>query len=247
MLVDRTAHDIQLLVGLSREQAIQICLATKKQGEVLAWYEERQKGITASHFRKIINRCKSIEPKTIKNQILKSNKVLSENIPAPLKWVVENEANAIKKYTARYSVLENLEVEHCGSVINPAISWLGCSPDGILAKENVPVGCTEVKCPYSKRGITIENAVKDKSSLLQSFGEGIQLKRRHAYYFQFQGLVNILNLPGIDFIVYTEEDIHVERIYRDVNLWKTVMLPELTSFYCNYILPEICEKQINGS
>ena len=77
-------------------------------------------------------------------------------MPAPLKWVVENEANAIKKYTARYSVLENLEVEHCGSVINPAISWLGCSPDGILAKENVPVGCIEVKCPYSKRGITIE-------------------------------------------------------------------------------------------
>ena len=168
-------------------------------------------------------------------------------MPAPLKWGVENEANTIKKYIARYSVLENLQVEQCGLVINPAIPWLGCSPDGILAQENVPVGCIEVKCPYSKRGITIENAVKDKSFFLQPFGKGIQLKRRHAYYFQCQGLVNILNLPWIDFIVYTEEDLHVERIHRDVDLWKTVMLPELTSFYCNYIFPEICEKQINGS
>ena len=81
--------------------------------------------------------------------------------------------------------------------------------------------------PYSKRGITIENAVKDKSFFLQPFSKGIQLKRRHAYHFQCQGLVNILNLPWIDFIVYTEEDLHVEKIHRDVDLWKTVMLPEL--------------------
>ena len=64
---DHTAHYIQFVVGLSREQAIRICLATQKQGEVIAWYEERQKRITASHFVKIINICKSIEPKTIKN------------------------------------------------------------------------------------------------------------------------------------------------------------------------------------
>ena len=110
---DHTAHDIHFLVGLSKEQAIQICLATQKQGEVIAWYEERQKRITASHVGKIINRRKSIEPKTIKNQILKSNKVLSENMPAPLKWGSENEANTIKNYIARYSGLENLQVEQC--------------------------------------------------------------------------------------------------------------------------------------
>ena len=95
-------------------------------------------------------------------------------------------------------------------------------------------------------GITIENAVKDKS-FLQPFGKGIELKRRHAYYFQCQGLANILNLPWIGVIVYTEEDLHVERIYRDLDLWTTVMLPELTSFYCSYIPQGICEKQINGS
>ena len=89
--------------------------------------------------------------------------------------------------------------------------------------------------------------MKDKSYFLQPFGKGMQLKGRHAYYFQCQGLVNILNLPWIDFIVYNEEDLHVKRIYRDVDLGKTVMLPELTSSYCSYILPEVCEKQINGS
>ena len=91
--------------------------------------------------------------------------------------------------------MENLEVEQCGVVINPAIPWLGCSSDGILAKENVPVGCIEIKCPYSKKGIAIANAVKDKSYFLQSSCEGIQLKRRHEYYFPCQGFVNILKLP----------------------------------------------------
>ena len=86
--------------------------------------------------------------------------------------------------------------------------------------------------------------MKDKSFFLQPSGEGIQLKRRHAYHFS---MVTILNLPWSDFLVYTEEDLHVERIYRDVNLWRTGMLPGLTSFYCSYILPDICENQINGS
>ena len=64
--------------AVSKEQAIHVCLATQKQGEVIVWYEERQKRTTGSHFGKIINRCNSIEPKTIKNQILKSNEVLSQ-------------------------------------------------------------------------------------------------------------------------------------------------------------------------
>ena len=110
LLQDHAANDVQLFIGLSREQAIQICVDTHKQGEVPAWYEERQKRISASHFEKILNRCKSIEPKTLKNEILTSNKLLSENMPAPLKWGIEDEANAIKKYTAKYSVLENLRV-----------------------------------------------------------------------------------------------------------------------------------------
>ena len=37
----------------------------------------------------------------------------------------------------------------------------------------------------------------------------------------------MLNHPWIDFIVYTEEDLHVQSIHRDVDLWKTVMLPEV--------------------
>ena len=60
-------------------------------------------------------------------------------------------------------------------------------------------------------------------------------------------IVKILNLPLFGFKEYSEEDLHVERIYRDVNLLKTVIVPELTSIYCNYILPEIYEKQMNGS
>ena len=65
LLEDYTANDVQLLVGLSREQAVQSCVDTQRQGEGPAWYEERQKRITASHFGKIINGRKSIEPKPL--------------------------------------------------------------------------------------------------------------------------------------------------------------------------------------
>ena len=117
--------------------------------------------------------------------------------------------------------------------------WLGCSPDGIILGGGIPVGCIEVKCPYAKRDMLLSKVADgDKSLYLQTTDGLLQLKRNHAYYFQCQGAMNILNLPWIDFIVYIELDLHVERIQRDISLWDNKMVPELTEFFFKYILPK---------
>ena len=74
--------------------------------------------------------------------------------------------------------------------------------------------------------MTILEAVKrDKKFFLKSTTSGLELKRSHAYFYQCQGIVNILGLPWIDFVVYTNVDMYVERIYKDTNLWERTMLP----------------------
>ena len=88
--------------------------------------------------------------------------------------------------------------------------------------------------------MTILEAVKsDKIFFLKSTTSGLELKRSHAYFYQCQGIVNILGLQWIDFVVYTDVDMYVERIHKDTNRWKRTMLPKLESFYLTFVLPEV--------
>ena len=92
---------------------------------------------------------------------------------------------------------------------------------------------------FEERYTILEAVKSDKKFFLKSTTSGLELKRSHAYFYQCQGIVNILGLPWIDFVVYTNVDMYVERIYKDTNLWERTMLPKLTSFYLTFILPEV--------
>ena len=132
------------------------------------------------------------------------------------------------------------KIVKCGFVINPSFPWLGCSPDGLVVEDGSITGCIEVKCPFSKRDQTLKKATdSDKSFFLKVYEDGLKLKQNHAYYYQCQGVINILEVPWIDFIVHTEKDIHVERIYRDKILWENHIITGLTDFYIKYILPKL--------
>jgi len=106
-------------------------------------------------------------------------------------------------------------------------------------KDDTPVGCVEVKCPFSKKDMTFQEACNDTKFFLQNADGGCKLKMHHMYFYQCQGVLNILGLDWIDFVVFTNKELHVERIHRDHHLWRLKMLPELTSFYVTYILPKL--------
>lgn len=65
------------------------------------------------------------------------------------------------------------------------------------------------------------------------------LKRNHNYYFQCLGVMAICQLPFLDFILYTEQDICIERINFDQQFWKSDMIPKFSDFYFKFIMPEI--------
>ena len=57
-------------------------------------------------------------------------------------------------------------IKKCGFIINPQWPWLGCSPDGIVFKNEMAVGCIEVKCPYSKKNMTTKEAADSDKTFL---------------------------------------------------------------------------------
>ena len=226
------------LVGVSQEQALNICLDTKMQNKSTSWYTERKKRITASVFGKVMNRRETIYPASIVKSIIDQKK--TQSMPASLKWGIENEKVALDDYIKNNLGTNSQEVMESGLVINPKYPWLGCSPDGIVIQNGSPVGCIEIKCPFSKKDATIQEAIgSDKSFFLCNKDKIVHLKRNHLYYYQCQGVLNILELPWLDFVVYTTKELFVERIFIDSDLWNNKMLPKLTSFYVDFIFPAL--------
>ena len=56
----------------------------------------------------------------------------------------------------------------------------------------------------------------------------VSLIKQHAYYCQLQGLMATAQVQWCNFVVFTNTDLHVERVYFYNDLWKRTMVPDLT-------------------
>ena len=165
---------------------------TLLQSNSSCWFEERRKCLTASNFGAVLNRRKDIYPKSILKKILGSN---NSNLSAACQLGKSNEPIAV----AEYETLTHLRVQLCGLIINPKWPWLGCSPDGVVSEES-RIKAIEIKCPFSQKCKTVEEACHDKSFFMHIVNGKPKLKERHVYFFQCQGVMAITELEEIDFI-----------------------------------------------
>ena len=149
-----TAQKINDKVGVSIDRSIEVCLQTINQSTEPSWYLECSNRITASIFGKVLNRRQSIQPSSLVKSITDRSTKGGTSMPAALRWGIEHEDIAIQQYSETNMHI----VKKCGFVISPTWPWLGCSPDGIIFENDIPVGCLEIKCPYSKRDMKLEEA-----------------------------------------------------------------------------------------
>lgn len=97
-----------------------------------------------------------------------------------VQWGVNNEAEAIKAFTN----LTAKTVQETGLWLDGS-GILGASPDGIVDEDSV----LEVKCPYTERNMTMEEAVNTSPNFCLKKTESGQyaLKEEHVYWHQVQG------------------------------------------------------------
>lgn len=230
---------------VTKEELNNIEMNTRGQAESSLWFEERRKRLTASNFGSVINRREKIFPKSILSKQFKKGSS-ANNSPAPCVWGKNNEQTAISKYVDKVN-REGKSINactQCGFLVNPETPWLGASPDCFLFDpcECKPCGVGEVKCPFSKMDMSIEEACNDSSFFLTVHEDKCRrptLKKTHSYYYQLQGLMSTCKVEWADFIVYTKKEVFCQRVYFDRELWLKTMLPKLTSFYFTYIYPEL--------
>ncbi|CAG2237024.1 unnamed protein product [Mytilus edulis] len=137
---------------------------------------------------------------------------------------LQEERNSIHEYILKKTESGvNVNVESSGLIIDKNHKFLAGSPDG-LVNENGEMGLIEIKNILQKKNMSFIQATKKVSNFcLQYTDEKVQLKKKHNYYFQCQGLLNISGLPWLDFIARSTSpyQIHIERIYRDEFLVNT--------------------------
>lgn len=133
----------------------------------------------------------------------------------------DNEETAVQKYV---EITGADDIEENGTFVVSGIAYVCATPDRLrkLAGGNILL---EIK---NKPGIgkrkfwdcaTAKGKAKPPKFPLEVRDGKLQLSRKHGFYYQVQGQLELANREYCDFIVQSDEDFHVERIERDRECW----------------------------
>ena len=132
-------------------------------------------------------------------------------------------------------------VTNSGLNVNPLWPHIGASPDGLVNCKCCGQGTCEIKCPFCIRGKSVKEMPHNKNSCLIHVDGKLALNGDLAYYYQVQAQIFVCNVDYCDFIVWTERDVHIERILPDIAFWDQVV-SKAADFFQQAILPELTGK-----
>ena len=234
---------------MTPDEARDLEIQTKSQADSELWREERRKRITASSIGGICKMKKTTKKSKRVETLLYSK--FKGNVAT--RYGRQREDIARQKYIAYQHSHghPNLSTQAAGLVVSQHLPWLGASPDNRVSDPDsaMATGLAEYKNPYAAKEFTISEACeKVKSFCLEkcTTKDKYQLKKRHDYFYQMQCQMYCEQRDWCDFIVNTERDIYVERIYFDKTWWEE-QLPKLHEFYFKSLLPELaCPRHRSG-
>ena len=214
---------LQKLQITSDDQQI-IHEATIGQRDNPSWLLLRKGRLTASNFGHILN-AKKITASLVKRitEQCDLSKVKAIN------WGISNEKEGIKTFTETM----NLPVQESGLWLD-LCGTLGASPDGLVGENEI----VEVKCPYTYRNTTVEEAISSKDFFIRNTEDGsYELKKGHKYWHQVQDQLYITGRDLCYFVVWTTQQTMILPIDKDPEWAENV--PKLKEFYKTYIIQKL--------
>lgn len=228
---------------ISEEEIKETEMSTRGQSQNPMWFEKRKSILTASNFGKAAKT--KVEPSNKLKAMLYSNFTTEA-----VQYGIESEEKAVNLYLREMQQQGfNLKVDEVGLLVSKKKPYLGASLDRIVTNmdQNSKWGM-EIKSPFSKAGMDVEEACKSKTFCLEKIPDGtIRLKRIHDYYIQVQGQLycSNLELKGIIFVVYFGEDkpLFIENIFFDASCWNEYF-PKIDYFFKKAFFPEMLTRRV---
>ena len=229
-------------ISISQEEADKIRTETTQQSETQLWYKERQWRVTDSYFGEVCKMRKSTSPNRLANTI--ASQCQKPFVPVPCLWGKENEPVAIARYIQHMKMCnKDVTVAQTGLMINTDFPYLGATPDSLIKDISSPDpdGILEIKCPFKYRDVSPTEAAQNKDFYCELNDGTLTLKRRHNYYYQVQGQMAVASRKWCDFVVYSNNEVSVERIAFDEKFWMS-MTPTLKDFYIRGLVPILVKR-----
>ena len=94
-----------------------------------------------------------------------------------------------------YAAQTGFTTQICGSAVNPSLPWLGASPDAVVIDPpEYSVGLLEIKCPYTHRLSTVEEATSDPNCFAEMYNGKVILTHSHKHFYQVQGQMALVKV-----------------------------------------------------
>ena len=221
--------------------------STRGQSMEQNWYMERRKRITASKAGAILKMRKGTKRANKVKEILYSK--FSGN--KHTSYGTANEEASRQAYVAhmQQNGHPQLQVTAVGLVISEDSPWLAASPGGRVfdPSSSPPDGLIELKNPSTAKDMTIAEACeKIKGFCIKSRQGKRALDTNHNYFYQVQCQLYCTQTVWCDFVVTTNKELYIERIYRNDTWWQNHLL-KLKTFYFQALLPELaCPRYYSG-
>ena len=230
---------------LSKAEIQRLSQDTLDQSTCGLWRQEHRKHLTSSLFGDVMSRKMTTPVTLLVKRILYPS--FRGNIHTSHGLAMETIAiEAYELWQAERGV--HVKVKKCGMVVCQEHQELAASPDGIVVNiRTKEKGLLEIKNVLKDKKETLHEASKKSTFCLEVLKDSnkLQLRRRHKYFYQCQGLLNVLQYDWLDFVVRADRHgkLHVERIFKDKELWEQSMKPKLLAFYDKCLLPELAAQR----
>lgn len=214
------------LYEVSYEKIREIEINTRMQRLISTWANERKHHITASNVYKVMTVKSDAAKKNLAKRIFNPQEVKCKETD----YGILNEPKALRLYESY-----GIKITSCGLFISKRYPHIAATPDGLVGNDTV----VEVKCPYTKRGLYIN---EDAMSCLYKdpISGRLVLHQDHEYYTQIQTQLFAAEKKYANLVLYTENDFKVIDVPRNDEIIGKIV-DQVTDFYNNYFRPLILE------
>ncbi|KAH9372806.1 hypothetical protein HPB48_001322 [Haemaphysalis longicornis] len=183
------------LKPLPERQIAEICAATLGQTNNKQWFVERKRRLTASSFKTICSCTKPVG--LLKTLLYLSDRAVSEVMVDGR----DHEKDAVAAYVSLMRSMDvEVEVFETGLHVHKQHPYLVASPHRLVSIDGRE-GLLDVKCLPSKKGMTVEDACKDRKFCCALKDGGASLKTNHEYYYQVQGQMAVTGHMWCEFAI----------------------------------------------
>lgn len=221
-------------ITLTTSEINRIEAETRSQSKCSEWFLFRTGRVTASKAKGVCRVRRLDSNISLIRSLCYPRRNSFQN--AATQWGCNHENDALQAYCKIMKESHpGFSLIQCGLFVHPDKPFLAASPDALSKCNCCGIGTVEVKCPFC---VAEDGPVHAVKYLLENEDRIFQLSKEHEYYYQVQTQMLCTTYEHSDFFVWSPNGDHIERIFPDEPIQKSI-LENAELFFYNAVLPEL--------